>query len=260
MADDEFTVFIDYANKIGAGTGNLQPNSHYNVDYILHHYEHMIEEKLAADPLYINNIDFKNFYKAISDFKEILNKARQNDTSFTYTEYVPIAGTNRNFKERISDTPANLALLNNHIATENIYNKYFDYFGANTAKQDSLKAYYYQYVIPPSNVATTYPKLLEGLQKIRTFYTKIPASLDKLVTTNEEEYLSNQLSNTVININKFVDFDAYVPNYSMIEKSLKNTEKMLNHIIEGSFSEGNAIINMPDPSVYYAHLTSRTPI
>jgi hypothetical protein len=267
----------------------IEPNSHYNIDYILRHYEFLVMNEIFENLDNLNLGHFQKLVNLLSDLRRNINKSRnsilpveQNDYASSDANRIYSVGMAANTRElgpvrtKINEIKNFIRNIHTHRAVLNslqfptnvfpnavdingnahpIWDQWADWgFWDTTGNIQTTDGSLNFYFMPFSNLPTKIVKDLDDIDKEWQAYLLEKSSIPTVSYEDSFEKLRRELSDSTAKINDVVQSKDYAETYETIGYLLKQLPSLLDNVIDASFTESNIKIMMPDTSNIYDNI------
>jgi len=254
-ADGEISVFSDNAQRLpGDATIKIKPNSHYNIDYIMHHYD-LYALELAKNKDIWKNVDFREFIKKNINLVSEIDNARSllPTNPYTYMGTYFDGANDIDYNDAAFGTgsvPIRDALTAIIDAKLNTYNNTFPSpgldFYSKTFRKDTAS-------LPPTDIPPSLAAAIDSIEgSLQSVLSKLKDRFAQI--TDVTEKINAETVKAFKAVSAVVLEGDYTQKYEQLGGIIANLAEPLTHIKQGMLTEVNIINNMEDVTQYYENM------
>lgn len=254
-----FKVFDNYNVSpidVSSNIINIQPNSHYKIDYILRYFNYLIQQELVNNPDAVNNSYFQIFLEKVIKLVENIVKARKNSTTdYACDKSGFVYSANSATVKDIQQVA--LSIYNRYQNPTFTYSigTYKMYQGPQQwgiPSNPTLYNFYYEDF--PSSCGTILETEIKDIYDVWDNYLNSKRSVSETTIESLQQRQKDEFDETMAETGHAIEYGDYASNYATVEKLLNNSSPMIDNLLSSSFQEFNIIKNIPDISNYYLGL------
>lgn len=244
--------------------------SNYQIDYLIIHFDQMIEREIKKNPDIIYNSNFQKFMQSVMEFRRIVLESRADPNGMARG---PFGGPLEQYQCPQTHNyhkldPEYLSYLSNAIQKGDINpKKYYNFDGSyvppeteikdppETIKDESFRTAYFDKCKRPETIKLIEDLILPTQNSWESFQaSQTVAQPDENILGRLGKLFEHNLAET----NNAITNGDYSTNYTIIETKLKDTVQMLEHLAESTNTEVNVIGHATDIDGYYEKLAFKT--
>ncbi|BCS83298.1 kinesin-like protein [Cotonvirus japonicus] len=263
MTSSVIDVYIDYSvqDLSSVPTISIGPNiSNYEADYLMIHFDELLQREISKNPNVIYNNKFQKFMKYVTEYQRILVNSRR----YGYVvgpfgspiKYFSCESGEHTYKfddENYIEHAITLGLLEpkkylNDSAIQNIINsigpntRYFNkcHFGLS-------KNFYLDVAVPTQDAWNEYFR--DPIRETENLYTDTDKSM-----TNTFSKLNEEFNSTMASINDVLINGDYSTKYTIIQQKITDIVSLLENLVAASNTQENIIEQTIDNTDFYEKL------